>query len=135
MVFHVHEYNLENQSIFQKHLKLLKKFNNDVDSTGKSQALENFINADPIPYNEWFGSKKSFVDVLSEDDWRFETLYEKALKKKRKEQFTQSVQTKIKISETKGRNWWKLCPKCGSKLEKFGKYNVQCSNPSCNYNR
>jgi len=118
--------------------KLLRKFNTDIKLLGKTKTFENLIKDNPIPYNEWFSSKESFVKKLSNDvdgDWRFEKLYKNALKKKSKEQSIQTTQEKTKIPQNKVRNWWKSCPKCGSGLEKFGKHNIQCSNSSCNYTR
>ena len=140
---YIHEHekpsqNLSDIVIKENKKKFLKKFNDDVDSLGKERTMENFLNANPIPYNEWFGSKKSFVDELSKDDWRFESLYEKALKKKNKVPHSptmSNIPNKTKTPENKGRSYWKICPNCGSKLEKISKHNIQCSNYACNYNR
>jgi superfamily II DNA or RNA helicase len=119
-----------------KQKELLDKFNNNLTKFNYNQAMEIFVNENALRYNEWFISKKKFVDKLSEDDWRLSSLYDKFVKKKIKKQTIKVVEKKAKTSNVNNkRNWWKICPKCGSKLKKFGKHNIQCANISCNYTR
>jgi len=115
--------------------ELQKRFNGNVEIVGKDAAMDILLKEESIPYVEWYGSKKKFLEPILNDDWRYESVYKKALKKKSEKQSIQTTKEKTSRPEDKTRNWWKSCPKCGYKLEKFGKHNIQCSNSSCNYTR
>jgi superfamily II DNA or RNA helicase len=118
-----------------------------IDDVGRNESIKLLLNDPDIPYNEWFGSKSTFVDVLDaekHDPWiksSFDTMKsrQKPLPTNEKIKFLKldkvsKMKNQIKgiKNNISGSNKQNLCPKCNSKLNDLGKA-IVCASKFCTY--
>ncbi len=119
----------------QKRTDLLESFQDSVLKNEKEKTMDLFLDAESIPYVEWFGSKDGFISELRKIDSSYPTIYKnrqdaRLPENKEKPEQKKSLQEKIeRISKSD------TCPKCNSALVSHGKLSMSCSNFHCNFSK
>jgi hypothetical protein len=118
-----------------------------IDDVGRDESIKLLLNDPEIPYNEWFGSKSTFIDVLDaekHDPWiksSFDTMKsrQKPLPTNEKMKFLKLDKVSKMKNQIKGiknniarSNNQNLCPKCNSKLNNLGQA-IVCTSKFCTY--
>ncbi len=120
-----------------------------IDEVGREKTIQLLLEDQEIPYNEWFGSKTSFIEELEinkHDPW-IKSTYEKithapkpivmneTMKISKFEQipkFRNKLKEFRKIISPKQTQKLDKCPKCGANLENLG-HAIICANKYCTY--
>jgi len=131
----------------QRRIELIQQSLKRIDDVGRDRTIQLLLEDPEIPYNEWFGSKTSFIDVLDvekHDPWiksTFEKIrhIQKPVSTNEKMKFLRSNHISKFKKQIKGiqKNIQTAqkptsCPKCHSKLENLGQA-VVCSSKYCTY--
>lgn len=120
-----------------------------IDQVGREKAILLLLEDQEMPYNEWFGSKDSFIEALENgkhDPW-VKSTYEKItrgqksiytnekIKLNSHEQipkFKNKLKEIRRIISSKHIQKLNICPKCGASLEHLG-HAIVCTNKYCTY--
>ncbi len=126
----------------QRKQELINKTLKEIKERGRENAMYILLKEEPIPYNEWFGSKDSFVKSLDKEDPWIVDKYNKIKQRKKPTRTgyaTESYFAKLANSQKPLKTFPKIkikkkCPWC-----KHGLVDVEgqiyCPNRTCNYYR
>jgi len=133
----------------ERQSELIQQTLKRIDDVGRDKTIQLLLDDESVPYNEWFGSKSSFIEVLEKDNhdpW-IKSTFEKIKRIQKPEPLNQ----KMKINEDrqipkfkdqlkgirkkispKTHQKFNMCPKCNSMIKNLGKATV-CTNTKCDY--
>jgi superfamily II DNA or RNA helicase len=131
----------------ERRMELIQQSLKRIDDVGRDRTIQSLLDDPEIPYNEWFGSKTSFIDVLDNekhDPW-IKSTYEK-IKHIQKPVHINEKMKFLRLNQiSKFKNQLKeipkniqtthttnSCPKCNSNLENLGQA-IVCTSKYCTY--